>query len=158
MYKKILKIIGFIFACEFIGIAGSYFTISSIPTWYSTLIKPPFSPPNYLFGPVWTTLYALMGISAYLIWEKGLKKKETSAALKFFIVQLVLNAIWTPVFFGLKELFLALLIIVVMWVFILRTIMSFYRIDKTASYLMIPYLLWVSFATLLNFSIWYLNK
>lgn len=154
---KLLKILAFIIFCELVGIVGSYFTISSIPNWYATLNKPFFNPPNFLFGPVWTLLYALMGISAYLIWEKGIKKKDIKEALKLFTIQLFLNGIWTPIFFGAKELFVALIVILIMWVFILKTILKFRKINKIASYLLIPYLLWVSFASLLNFSIWYLN-
>jgi translocator protein len=156
--NKFLKILTLILVCELVGIAGSIFTISSIPTWYASLVKPYFSPPNWLFGPVWTTLYAFMGISAFLIWEKGLKKKEVKDALRIFAIQLFLNAIWTPVFFGAKQLFIAFIIIVLMWNFILMTILKFKKIDKTASFLLIPYLLWVTFATILNFSLWYLNR
>jgi len=155
---KSLKILGFVLVCELVGIAGSYFTISSIPNWYVTLAKPVFNPPNWLFGPVWTILYALMGYSAYLINEKRLKKKGVKEALRIFVIQLFLNGVWTPVFFGAKELFVALIVIAVLWIYILKTILKFYKIEKLASYLLIPYLLWVSFATLLNFSIWYLNK
>lgn len=154
---KVLKILGFIFVCELVGILGSFFTITSIATWYTTLNKPFFNPPNYLFGPVWTILYALMGYSVFLVWEKGLKKKGVKEALKLFVIQLFLNGIWTPIFFGVKELSSALLVIIVMWIFILKTILKFYHINKMASYLLVPYLIWVSFATLLNFSIWYLN-
>lgn len=152
-----LKILGFILICELIGILGSYFTISSIATWYATLNKPFFNPPNYLFGPVWTALYALMGISAYMIWEKGITNKSVMVALKYFGIQLFLNAIWSPIFFGKKDLLLALFVIILMWIFICFTIWKFYKIRKIAAFLMFPYLLWVSFATILNYSIWYLN-
>ena len=144
--------------CLLAGAAGAIFTIPSIPTWYATLVKPSFSPPNYLFAPVWTILYILMGISLALIWQKGLKTRKVREALYFFGVQLVLNAVWSPVFFGAKNTFLALIIIIFMWLFILKTITSFSKINKPAGYLLYPYITWVSFATILNFSIWILNK
>ncbi|MFC1625546.1 TspO/MBR family protein [Patescibacteria group bacterium] len=147
-----------IFLCQLAGILGSVFTISSIPTWYAGLIKPSFNPPGWLFGPVWTILYTLMGISLFLIWKKGFNKKRVKDAIVIFAIQLGLNAIWSPIFFGLKNTLLALFVIVVLLFFLLRTIFSFYKINKTASYLLIPYLLWSSFATVLNFSIWFLNR
>ena len=144
--------------CLSAGALGTIFTISSIPTWYAALNKPVFSPPNYLFGPVWTILYILMGISVALIWEKGLKTEKIREAMFLFGVQLLLNAIWSPIFFGVKNLFLALIVIILMWIFILKTILAFWKIKKVSAYLLVPYLAWVSFATLLNFSIWFLNK
>lgn len=127
-------------------------------SWYNTLNKPFFNPPAWLFGPAWTVLYILMAISAYLVWRKGFKKKQVKEALKVFAIQLVLNLSWSPVFFGAKNILLALFIILVMLVFIAKTIGAFAKVDKTASYLLYPYLLWVSFATVLNFSVWILNK
>jgi len=144
--------------CLVAGGLGTIFTISSIPTWYATLNKPFFSPPNYLFGPVWTILYILMGVSLALIWQKGIKKRTVRDAMFLFGIQLLLNALWSPVFFGVRNLFLALIIIVLMWIFILKTILAFAKIDKTASYLLYPYIAWVSFATILNFSVWFLNR
>lgn len=155
--KKYLTAGAFILLCELVGIIGSAFTFDSIANWYAYLNKPFFSPPNYLFGPVWTTLYALMGISVYLIWTKRVKNKKAQDALKLFWIQLALNFIWTPIFFGAKKLLLAQIVIVFMWIFILKTIKAFAKINKTASYLLYPYLAWVSFATLLNFSLWILN-
>lgn len=134
------------------------FTFSAIPTWYATLNKPVFGPPNYLFAPVWTLLYILMGISLYLVWKKGLKTKIVSDALYLFGIQLILNAIWSPVFFGAKNILLALIIIIAMWIYIVKTISIFGKINKTAAYLLYPYIAWVSFAAILNFSIWLLNK
>lgn len=151
---KYLRLFGFVVGCELVGFLGSYFTISSIPVWYANLTKPFFSPPNWLFGPVWTILYALMGISIFLIYES---KKNNREALKLFAIQLALNFIWTPMFFGIKDLSLAFVIIIAMWYYIFLSIKSFAKINKTASYLLYPYLAWVSFATLLNFSIWILN-
>jgi tryptophan-rich sensory protein len=101
--NKLLKYILAIVVCLSVGAVGSIFTISSIPTWYATLAKPSFSPPNYLFGPVWTLLYILMGIAVAIIWQKGLKTKKVRNAVYLFGVQLALNAIWTPIFFGAKN-------------------------------------------------------
>lgn len=126
-------------------------------SWYNTLNKPFFTPPSWLFGPAWTILYVLMAISAVLIWKKGLQKKEVKNALKLFGIQLVLNLIWSPIFFGLHNIFLGLVIIIVMWIFILKTIQAFAKVNKLASYLLYPYLAWVTFATVLNFSVWILN-
>ncbi|MCA8936575.1 MAG: tryptophan-rich sensory protein [Planctomycetes bacterium] len=121
--------------------------------WYRQLEKPFFNPPNWIFGPVWTTLYLLMGISAWLVWRRG----SSGWALKLFIVQLALNALWTPVFFGLHALGAALIVIVAMWLAILATIIAFWKLSRPGAAMLIPYLLWVSFATLLNASLWWLN-
>ena len=140
-----------------VGLAATPFTISAIPTWYQTLQKPTFSPPNWIFGPVWTILYFLMGVAAYLIWIKGLEKMAVKTALKFFLVQLLFNFLWSILFFGLHSPILALIDILILWILIVITVIKFYKISKTASYLLIPYLLWVSFATILNLSIVLLN-
>ena len=145
------RLISAIALCQLAGIIGSAFTFSAIPTWFATLTKPSFSPPNYLFGPVWIILYTLMGISLYLVWGK---KK----AVSLFLIQLAVNAGWSIVFFGFKNIGLALVVILVLWVLIVKTIWQFFRINKTASYLLIPYLIWVSFATVLNFSLYLLNR
>lgn len=154
---KTAKLVISIVICLLAGFLGSLFTTPAIPTWYAGLIKPIFSPPNYLFAPVWTTLYILMGISLYIVWSKK-KDQKVKEALKLFAIQLFLNAIWSPVFFGAKNLFLALIIIIFMWIFILKTILAFAKVDKKASYLLYPYIAWVSFASILNFSVWFLNR
>jgi benzodiazapine receptor len=141
-----------------VGLVGASFTTSSIPTWYVLLNKPPFNPPNWLFGPVWSVIYVLMGVSGYLIWQKGIENKKVRSAIYLFAIQLVLNGIWTPVFFGLKNILFALIIIIFLWIAILKTIMAFSKIDKTAAYLLYPYITWVGFASILNFSIWILNR
>ncbi|MFH2021964.1 MAG: TspO/MBR family protein [Patescibacteria group bacterium] len=155
---NLVKLIISIIICQLAGGIGALFTTSAIPTWYKTLNKPVFSPPNWLFGPVWTLLYALMGISAYLIYQEGIGKKEVRAALVIFGGQLVLNALWSILFFGLKNPLLAFGEIILLWLFIILTIIKFYALNRTAAYLLLPYLFWVSFASILNFSIWYLNK
>lgn len=156
--RKGIKLVVAILVCELIGISGSFFTASSIPIWYRGLNKPFFSPPNWLFAPVWTILYLMMGISAYLVWEKGLKKKKVKEALSFFALQLLLNFSWSFVFFGLRQPFSAFLNIITLWLAILITILKFNKISKPAGYLLIPYILWVSFASLLNLAIVILNK
>ncbi len=153
--KKIHLLIFAILLCEGVGILGSIFTFQSIPNWYQYLNKPSFSPPNYVFGPVWTTLYALMGTSLYIVWMS--KNKTKDVALKFFYLQLFLNFIWTPIFFGLKNPGFGLIVIISMWISIVVTIVKFQKISKPASYLLYPYLLWVSFASVLNYYIWILN-
>jgi translocator protein len=155
--KNLPKLIISIAGCELVGILGSIFTISSIPTWYATLNKPFYAPPNWIFGPVWTLLYLLMGVSFYLIWKQDWKKKKVATAGKYFLAQLGLNFIWSPIFFGLKAPFLALTVILTMWLLIVMTMKKFHPLSKLAFYLLVPYLLWVSFATLLNGAIVILN-
>ena len=155
--KNILRLIIAIVFCNLAGFIGSFFTLTSIGSWYSTIDKPVFNPPNWIFGPVWTLLFILMGISLYFIWEAGLKKKNVKLPLLFFGVQLILNIFWSVFFFGLQNPLLAFIEIVILWIFILLTIISFSKVSRTAAYLLIPYILWVSFAAALNFSIFLLN-
>jgi benzodiazapine receptor len=156
--KKALRIIVFILVCEFAGVIGSLFTSPSIPGWYAGLAKPAFNPPNWVFAPVWTILYALMGISAYLVYEKGPRKSEVRKALAVFAGQLVLNALWSIVFFGAHMILGAAVVIIILWGMILASIMLFSKISRTAAYLLNPYILWVSFATILNISLYVLNR
>lgn len=138
------------------GIVGSIFTTPEIKTWYPTLVKPSFNPPNYLFGPVWTILFVLMGIALYLMWQvKNGKNKDE--ALKIFWLQLGLNVAWSLFFFGLHNPFLAFIDILGLWLAIFVSIKKFIRVSSTAAYLLLPYLAWVSFAALLNFAIVRLN-
>jgi len=143
--------------CELAGVVGSVFTFPSIPTWYASLEKPSFNPPNWLFGPVWLILYALMGVAVYFVWGKGLESKGARVALSVFVVQLFLNVLWSNVFFGLHSVFYGFVIIVALWVSIVLTVVAFARVSKTASVPLLPYLLWVSFASVLNYYIWLLN-
>ncbi len=154
---KIGRLMAAIVICQLAGVIGSIFTVQSIPSWYATLVKPSFAPPNWLFGPVWLTLYMLMGISLYLVWGKGFEKKENKTALYIFATQLALNALWSVVFFGLKSTLYGLVIIIVLWVAIAATIISFYKISKKAAWLLVPYIAWVSIAMILNFYIWNIN-
>jgi len=155
--KNKFMLIFAILLCELAGVIGAFFTIPSIEGWYYELIKPSFSPPNWLFGPVWTILYFLMGVSAYLVWERGIKKKNVKNSLLIFGVQLVLNILWSILFFGLQSPLLGFICIVLLWIAIAVTIIKFYRISKTAGLLQVPYILWVTFATVLNFFIWIVN-
>ncbi len=157
MMKHFWKLVIAVGICELVGILSTPFTVAAIPTWYASLTKPFFSPPNYVFGPVWAMLYALMGVSAYLIWKKGLKKKVVRHAMLYFVIQLVFNFIWSILFFGLHSPLLGLIDILALWISLSITMMTFYKISKAASYLLIPYLLWVSFATILNAAIAILN-
>lgn len=143
-----------IIICNLAGAIGSIFTFEAIPNWYATLTKPSFSPPNWVFGPVWTTLYLLMGISAYLIWEKS---KKFNMPLKIFALQLFLNALWSFIFFGMKNPALAFLEIIALWLSVAYTIVLFYKLDKRAAYLLLPYIAWITFASVLNYFIWKLN-
>jgi len=143
--KDLPKLIISIVGCELVGILGTLFTIAAIPTWYATLNKPFFAPPSWIFGPAWTLLYLLMGISFYLIWKV------------FFLTQLGLNFLWPPIFFGLKTPLLGFIVIVAMWVLIVMTMKKFYTLSAVAYYLLVPYLLWVSFAVVLNGAIVMLN-
>jgi tryptophan-rich sensory protein len=153
----VLKLIISIGACLSAGFIGSIFTGKSITTWYSMLQKPSFTPPNWLFAPVWFLLYILMGIAAFLIWRKGIQNHEVKQGLAIFFVQLILNALWSFAFFGLKSPIGGMLVIVPLWTAILLTIIYFFRVSKVAALLLIPYILWVSFATILNFSIYIMN-
>ena len=145
------------------GIIGSLFTAPAISGWYAGLIKPAINPPSWVFGPMWTTLYILMGIAAYLVWQSYAEHNDTAEkrrrrnALVIFDVQLILNAVWSIIFFGLERPGAAFFEIVLLWCAIGATIYVFYPISRTAAYLLIPYIAWVSFAAYLNYSLWMLN-
>ncbi|EDV26381.1 Translocator protein [Trichoplax sp. H2] len=144
---------------ETVGFLGSYFTKKSINTWYKHIRKPSFTPPNWIFGPMWTLLYAGMGYASYLVWRDGGGFEGPALkALQAYELNLVFNGIWTPLFFGAKRMGLAGIDIVATWASIVYCIHLFTPINATAGKLMWPYLGWVSFASLLNFSMWYLNR
>jgi len=155
--QKYIRLFTSLAMCFSAGIIGSFFTVASINDWYQYLAKPSFSPPNWVFGPVWTILYFLMGISLFLIWEKGLKNKIVKNVFVLFIVHIVLNGLWSILFFGLKSPLLAFVDIILMWVTLAPVIFFSFKLNKYSSLLLIPYLFWISFALLLNFSIWKLN-
>lgn len=178
--KNIIKIIVSILICELAGFVGSIFTMPAIKTWYASLNKPFFNPPNFVFAPVWAVLFLLMGISLYLVWVKNwhieVKAGEVERkiwnpisrklltgswreenAVLIFSLQLILNVLWSVIFFGLKSPGQAFFEILMLWFAILYTIANFYRISKSASFLLLPYILWVTFAAILNFAVWRLN-
>lgn len=152
-----LKLFISITVCLSVGGISGYLTANEIPTWYATLNKPSFNPPNWIFAPVWTTLYIFMAIALWLVWKSDVSTNIKNTAILVFVIQLVLNFFWSIIFFSLHQLGFALVEIAFMWVFILLCIIKFYPISRTAAYLLIPYLLWVSFASVLNFAIWKLN-
>jgi translocator protein len=157
--NKYLKIIYCVAICLAVGYLSSNVTQSSITTWYPIIKKPVFNPPNWVFAPVWTLLFIMMGIAAGLIWNKLETNKDlVKKGLFFFTIQLLLNALWSYLFFGLNNILLALIEIILLWLIIYETYHVFKQIDKRASYLLIPYLGWVGFATILNGSIYWLNR
>jgi benzodiazapine receptor len=153
----VFKLISSIILCQLAGFIGSLFTRAAVPTWYATLSKPTFTPPSGVFGPVWTTLYLLMGISLFLVWRTDGDLQQRRKALAVFYLQLALNALWSILFFGLRSPLAGLVGIICLWTAIWLTIHLFYRISRMAVLLLAPYLLWVSFAVVLNVSIFILN-
>ncbi|PBJ13122.1 TspO/MBR family protein [Flavobacterium sp. ACN6] len=157
--NKTVKIIIALIICLAVGYSASLVTRPSVESWYPTIAKPVFNPPNWIFMPVWTILYIFMAVAAGLVWDKIKEQtEEVKKALLFFIIQLILNAIWSYLFFGLKNPMLALVEIALLWLMIYETYLKFIKINKTAGYLLIPYLAWVGFAAVLNASIWWLNR
>lgn len=141
-----------------VGLVGGVATASSVTTWYTELNKPPWNPPSWVFGPVWTLLYVLMGIAAWLVWRQGWSNPPVRTALILFAVQLALNLLWSVIFFGLRQPGWALAEILVLWAAVLGTLVFFTRLAPLAGVLIAPYLLWGTFATALNAAIWWLNR
>ena len=157
--NKLAKIFIVVIICVAVGYFSGIVTRASIETWYPTLIKPSFNPPNWIFAPVWTLLYMMMGVAGGLIWSKSdINKNLVKTALWLFAIQLILNALWSYLYYGLHSRMLAGMEIVLLWVMIFATYKQFAKIDNTAAYLMLPYLTWVSFAMILNANIWWLNR
>lgn len=155
--KKVSDLLMAILLANFAGLLGSLVTMPAIGSWYYNLEKPFLNPPSWVFGPVWTLLYVLMGIASFLIYDRAWKKEKGRNALKIYVFQLILNSLWSIIFFGLQQPWLAFMELVILWLAILWTIISFYKIYKPAAYLLIPYILWVSFASYLNLSFAILN-
>jgi tryptophan-rich sensory protein len=151
--RDIAGLIGWVLLCFSASATAAFVDTGG---WYAELNKPSWNPPSWLFGPVWTTLYVMMGVSAWLVWRKG-GWKSMKGPLSLFVFQWVLNAIWTPLFFGIHRPDLAFFEIILLWAAIVATIVVFWKISRVASILLLPYLLWVSFASFLNFTIWKLN-
>lgn len=157
VYVRVTQFFTAIAVCLLAGFIGSIFTTSAIPTWYAGLVKPALNPPAWVFGPVWTVLYILMGIALYLVWSRGWEHKNVQVATAIFAVQLVLNVLWSYLFFGMQAPYFALIEIVLLWIAIVMTVAAFYRVSVSAALLLVPYLLWVSFAAYLNYGIYALN-
>ncbi|MDH4217973.1 MAG: tryptophan-rich sensory protein [Candidatus Aminicenantes bacterium] len=156
MRVNFLKLIVSLIICQLAGFVGSLFTTPAIPEWYASLQKPSFTPPNWLFSPVWISLFLLMGVSLYLLWQTA-SKKEAKLALVLFSIQLILNVLWSAIFFGLKSPMVAFIEILVLWAAIFLTMTKSLKVTKAAGYLLLPYIIWVSFAAVLNFFLWKLN-
>jgi translocator protein len=158
--QPLAALLGFVLVCYAVAAVGALATVPAIPTWYAALAKPSFNPPNWIFAPVWTTLYGLMAIAAWLVWrtpKAGPHAASRIAGLNLFSVQLLLNAVWTPIFFHYHQLLTALVVILCLVVAITLTTLRFWKVDRLAASLMIPYLAWVTFATALNYQIYRLN-
>ncbi|RZJ71576.1 TspO/MBR family protein [Flavobacterium sp.] len=157
--NKFVKMAIMVATCLGIGYISGEVTRTAITTWYVTIEKPSFNPPNWIFAPVWSALYFFMGVAAGLVWARiDFERNEVKKALIFFFIQLALNALWSYLFFGLQNPLLALVEIVLLWLMIYETWLKFGRINKLSGWLFVPYLLWVAFAAVLNASIWYLNR
>ena len=154
----IIKLIISIVACEGAGGIGAIFTTPAIPTWYAGLKKPTFTPPNSVFGPIWITLYLLMGIAVFLVWREGLSQEGVTIAFAVFWGQLVLNILWSVIFFGLRSLLGGVVVIILLWIAILFNIILFFGVSSIAGGLLIPYIIWVTIAANLNVQVWKLNR
>ncbi len=152
-----MKLVISIISVLAVGFLSGYATSGNVNGWFATANRPWFAPPNYLFGPVWTCLYLMMGISLWLVWKQPASTPFRNTALLIFIVQLVFNFFWSFIFFEWQQLGWALVEIIVLWLLILGTILLFARVNKTAAWLLVPYISWVSFATILNYGFWRLN-
>ncbi len=157
-WNDIIKLVVSILASFAAAGIGSLFTFKAIPNWYAGLKKPPYTPPNWVFGPVWTTLYILMGISVFLVWRNGLAVHGALIAFTLFWIQLAFNALWSVIFFGMKSKGGGVVIIIVLWLFILATLITSFRVSGWAGALLVPYIVWVTIASYLNIGVWLLNK
>jgi translocator protein len=155
--KDVIKLIVSIAAPLLAGGVGAVVTTPAISTWYATLNKPWFTPPDWLFGPVWTLLYILMGLALFLVWRSP-KSRTRDIGIALFAVQLAVNVFWSFAFFGLENTLYGVLTIIPLWVLIAATIFQFYKVSKGAAFLMVPYILWVSIATALNTAVYLLNR
>lgn len=156
--SSVIRLVVSVLACLAAGGIGGLFTYRAIPTWYRALKKPRYTPPNWAFGPIWTTLYILMGVSVFLVWNKGLTVHGATVAFTLFWIQLVVNVIWSVIFFGMKSKGGGVIIIIVLWLLILATTVISFGVSVWAGGLLVPYIVWVSTASYLNIGIWLLNK
>ncbi len=157
-WQDIVKLVTSIILCEGAGGIGAIFTMPAISTWYAGLKKPAFTPPNSVFGPIWITLYLLMAIAVFLVWREGFEQQGVTVAFIVFWIQLVLNILWSVVFFGLKSFVGGIVVIVLLWIAILVNIILFFGVSPIAGGLLIPYIVWVSIAANLNVQVWRLNR
>lgn len=157
MRERTVLLVVCITICQLAGVVGSYFTDLSVNTWYPTLVKPPYTPPGWFIGVVWVILYTLMGISLFLVVDSKPEAGRLKGALVPFGVQLLLNILWSGAFFGLRSPLYALVVIAALWLSIIVTMRRFFEISQKAGALLVPYILWVSFAAFLNYTIWRLN-
>jgi translocator protein len=155
---RIIKLIASILIPQAAGGIGALFTEPAVRTWYVGLNKPAFNPPNWIFGPVWTALFLMMGIALYLVWRDGLTDKNRITAVALFGAQIALNLLWSILFFGMHSPLAGLVEIAFLWAFILATMLAFFRVSMAAGLLLVPYFMWVSFASLLNYMLWSLNR
>ena len=153
----LFKLAASLCSCYLAALIGSMFTTPNVPTWYATLARPTFAPPDWVFAPVWTALFTLMGISAYLVWREGIDDPGVKVGLEVFAFQLVVNVTWSAAFFGLRSPLAGLVLIALLWALIALNIQKFRQVSKMAAALLLPYIIWVSFAAVLNFEIWRLN-
>ncbi len=152
-----LVLAGFIALCLAVGALGGWVTAPAVAEWYPTLNKPAWNPPDWLFAPVWTTLYVLMAVAAWLVWQRGQQGAAITGAMVLFFSQLLLNLAWSFLFFGARQPGTAFMEILMLWATLLATIVAFWRVSKPAGLLLLPYIAWVSFAALLNYTVWQMN-
>jgi benzodiazapine receptor len=155
--REIPKLILSVLVVFVAGTLGTLATLPEITTWYAALAKPAWTPPNWTFGPIWSTLYVLMGVALFLVWRQGLDRKDVRYAILIFAVQLLLNILWSVVFFGMHSILGGFILIMMLWIAILINILAFYIISRAAGLILIPYLIWVSIASYLNYSVYLLN-
>lgn len=153
-----IKLIVSLLVCQLTGVIGSVFTRTAISQWYVLLEKPFFTPPSGLFAPVWIILYMLMGLALFFVWREGIDNRYAKHTVVFFGGQLILNGLWSVLFFGLRSPLAGMVDILLLWIFIVITTRRFFKISRTAGLLMLPYIVWVSFAAVLNGGIWFLNR
>lgn len=156
-FSQLIGLIAAVGICFAAAGLGSLFTAPAIAGWYATINKPAWNPPNWIFGPVWSTLYLLMAIAAWLVWRDW-GFQAAGLAFTFFALQLCLNALWSYLFFGLHKPAFAFIEIIFLWLAILATLIAFFKLNTLAGALLLPYILWVTFAAFLNYTIWKLNS
>lgn len=156
--RPVISLLLSVLVVEIVGASGAVFTVQGLGEWYGSLTQPAIAPPNWVFGPVWTTLFVLMGVAVWLVWRRaGDSPGQVRIAISVFAIHFAFNLAWSAAFFALQAIALGLGVILVLWALILATIWAFDRVDRRAALLLVPYLLWVSFATVLNYRFWVLN-